>query len=180
MQQISLKDFAITGRFGPVSIGMTKNQVIDLLGQPEEENDFNQGSSGLTYSWYEFFYWTDTEIVYAIQNDHLTTWPYFKGKAKRINHINAIYFKNEKFELDIWFLKPGKDICYEKVIEILDIENIRYKEIENPSSVYMIEFESGVRLDFNDESNRSYKDGSPIILKKNKQVLNGIRLFNLK
>lgn len=44
MKKINLKDFALTGDFGPVKIGMSKEQVINLLGEPEEDNDYGTGS----------------------------------------------------------------------------------------------------------------------------------------
>lgn len=71
MEKINLRDFALTGEFGPVKIGMTKKQVIDLLGEPEADQDFGTGYTGLLYSWYEFFFETDTGILDSIQNDHL-------------------------------------------------------------------------------------------------------------
>ena len=33
MKKIYLKDYIITGDFGPVKIGMTKQQIINFLGE---------------------------------------------------------------------------------------------------------------------------------------------------
>jgi hypothetical protein len=56
MITISLKDFVLNGNFGPVKIGMTRDEVVNLLGEPEREGDFGSGYGGLIYAWYEFFY----------------------------------------------------------------------------------------------------------------------------
>ncbi len=35
--KISLKEFALTGKFGTIKIGETKSRIIDTLGEPDSE-----------------------------------------------------------------------------------------------------------------------------------------------
>ncbi len=176
MKKINLKDFIITGDFGPVKIGMTKQQVINLLGEPDSDNDFGSGTFGLLYSWYEFFFDKKTQVLKSIQNDHL--------QANCSEHDEMILFKNDKFEIDIWFLKVNYDITYKEVKEILKRENISFSE-EKYWDNDIIKFESGVFLDFDDrddiweiyEDGTTKKDENLIISNKENFVLNGIRYF---
>ncbi|WCO00236.1 hypothetical protein [Psychroserpens ponticola] len=176
MKTISIKSFAKTGKFGEIGIGTLKKDVIKLLG-----TDYDFGDCGETqiikYGWYEFFFWSDTEKLFAIQNDHL--------QANCENHNEMILYKNDLFEIDIWFLKVNQDYTYSQVIQLLKKEDIDYK-IEPGSEIEpeIIRFKSGVYLDFsegsfgwNSETNESYND---TIKNKEDYLLNGIRLFDFK
>jgi len=182
MTIISLKDFIITGEFGPVKIGMTKDEVIKVLGQPDSDNDYGTGSGGLMYAWYEFFYWQDSLKINGIQNDHLINWT----TGKRKIHKEAIYFKNDKISLDIWFLQVGKNISYREVTKILKSEGISFEEINDQYRGHLIKFKSGVTMDFDDQvglwledKNCNNEQNESIIITLENQLLNGIRLFNL-
>lgn len=176
MKKINLKDFVLTGDFGPVKIGMTKEQVIDLLGEPEAGNDYGTGSIGLLYSWYEFFFDKKTKILKSIQNDHL--------QANCAEHDEMILFKNDKIEIDIWFLKLNQDVTFREVKTILHKQEIPFTEEEILGNE-IIKFESGVYLDFDNkdgvwamyEDGTIEKDKSLVIDDKENFVLNGIRYF---
>jgi len=184
MTIISLKDFIITGQFGPVTIGMTKDEVIKTLGKPDSDNDYGAGSGGLMYAWYEFFYSKDSLTIDGIQNDHLTTWPGSK-RQKIKDHQEAICFQNDSISIDIWFLKVGKDITYGEVINILRTEQIPFEEMNDQDQGHLIKFKSGVTMDFNDQSvlwlggmDGTVKPNEDIIPTLEHQYLNGIRLFD--
>ncbi len=176
MKKIKLKDFALTGEFGPVKIGMTKKQVIDLLGEPEADQDFGTGYTGLLYCWYEFFFDTDTGILDSIQNDHF--------QADYSNNEEMIVFKNDKIEIDTWFLRLNQDLTLSEVRRILNEQGISFAE-EEYWGCDIIRFESGVYLDFDnrdgvwgiDEYGCVEKDDSVVIDDKESFVLNGIRHF---
>ncbi len=153
IEKISLKDFALTGEFGPVKVGMSKEEVIGLLGRPDYYEDLWTGFTAVLYSWYEFFFDTESGILDSIQNDHL--------QSDCLNHEDMILFKNEKFEVDIWFLKLHKDISRREVKELLTSEGISFKEEERYDTI-IYRFESGVYLDFSEGDD---------------PVLNGIRFF---
>lgn len=179
MKVIELKNFLKTGTFDKIKVGVsTKRDVIDLMGK-----DFDFGDCGETqiikYGWYEFFYWTKSEIIFAIQNDHL--------QFDCSNHNEMIEYQNEKIKIDNWFLKVNKNITFSEIIQILKNENIKYiLEKENfDGALEYLKLQNGITIDFDNElttwfQNES-KDGweiknEPI---KNQQdyILNGIRLF---
>lgn len=176
MTTIYLKDFALTGEFGPVKIGMTKDEVIQIMGEPESDSNFGTGSSGLVYGWYEFFYNTKTGILKSIQNDHL--------QANCSDHDESIIVKNDNIEIDIWFLKLNQDLTRSDVKKALKKQGIPFIEEEYWESD-IIRFESGVYLDFDDrsgvwainEDGTIEKDKSVVIENKENFVLNGIRYF---
>lgn len=176
MKIIFLKDFCVTGSFGDVQIGMPIAEVKKVLGKPDHEQNFGTGSSGMVYGWYEFFYWTDTQILNGIQNDHLASYPHLKGKASIKAHIKDITYKNTQFEIDIWFLKPGQDITYQEVIEHLLSENIQFIEKQNEFEDRTIEFKSGVYFDFEEPID----ENGNVVKNKEKQLLNGMRLFKFE
>jgi hypothetical protein len=178
MQIISLKTFAQTGKFGPVEVGMSKDAVIALLGEPDGDNDFGAGYSGLCYSWYELFYMTKTKQITAIQNDHL--------QARHSDHHECICFKNDNFEIDPWFLEVGKNISYKEVILILRREDIAF-EVARQINSEILKLESGVTMDFEDHSTfwlldeqGAYYSETVMIDDPQEYVLNGIRYFPKK
>lgn len=159
MTHFSLKDFVLTGNFGPVKIGMHKTEVIEILGEPDADSNFGGGSAGLLYSWYEFFYDTKTKLIHAIQNDHL----FNTGQY----HKEAIEWQNERIKLDLWFLKPTQNISRKAVEVHLMAEKISYrKELLIESEI--LRFDSGVYLDFLEEEDGIHRETDP---------LNGIRYF---
>jgi len=143
METISLKTFATTGLFG------------------------------LRYGWYEFFFWTESNALFAIQNDSLSGMD---------TDEDSFLFKNEKFTIAPWFFKTGEKITYRIVQEILNKENIPYtiKEVEN--STNRILFKSDVYFDFIDEFNYYDKKTDDWLNKKIEHpedyILNGIRIFD--
>jgi hypothetical protein len=182
MITISLKDFVLNGNFGPVKIGMTRDEVVSLLGKPEGEGDFGSGYGGLLYAWYEFFYDKEkNDRIYAMQNDHLAICPNLK--TKRVNNKSEICFSNDYFTIDIWFLKKGWYLTYKDVVQVLKKEKIDYEIIEK-HGVPIFKFTSGVEIDFDDNSglfiygeDGKLQEQPKPILDRNDWILNGIRLF---
>jgi hypothetical protein len=183
MITISLKDFVLNGNFGPVKIGITRDDVVNLLGEPEGEGDFGSGYGGLQYARYEFFYDKKNKgRIYAMQNDNLAIFPNLK--TKRVNNKYAICFSNDHVTIDIWFLKKGRYLTYKDVVEILKKEKINYEVIEK-QGVPIFKFASGVEMDFYDNSGTLYysddwkgsREQPTPILDRNDWILNGIRLF---
>jgi hypothetical protein len=179
---ISLKDFVLNGNFGPVKIGMTRDEVVNLLGKPEGEAKFGSGYGGLQYARYEFFYDKKNKgRIYAMQNDNLAIFPNLK--TKRVNNKYAICFSNDHFTIDIWFLKKGWYLTYKDVVQILKKEKIDYEVIER-HGVPIFKFASGVEMDFDDDSgffiygeDGKLQEQPTLILDRNDWILNGIRLF---
>jgi hypothetical protein len=184
MQTICLKDFITTGKFGPVSLGMHIDTVIDILGEPEGITDYKNGHAEILYAYYEFFYRSDTKVLYGIQNDHLATFPNIK--TGRVNNKKDICFTNDKFSIDIWFLKKNRFLTFKHTIDNLKKENIEFEVSKGFQGDNIIKFKSGVTLDFDDLSGMTLYDSdtkdwtwSEKIIDDNKKILNGIRLYDL-
>ncbi len=184
MQTIYLKDFVKTGKFGSIVLGMTIDEVIEILGTPEGITDYKNGHSEIIYAYYEFFYLSDKRILYGIQNDHLATFPNIK--TGRVNNKNDICFENGKFNIDIWFLKKNRFLTFKNVTDNLRKENIEFELTKGFNDDNIIKFESGVTLDFDDLSGMTSYDPNTKdwtwaekIVDDDMKILNGIRLYDL-
>jgi hypothetical protein len=165
---VSIKEFIRTGYFGTVTIGMTRAEVIQALGTPDNDHHFSSDAAGLYYAWYEFFYDRATEKVHGIQNDHLAAFPCLQNK--RVSNKHALLPDDTQFEIDLWFLKPGFYTTHDEVLEHLNATAISYIVKPDPYNEggLLLQTESGVTMDF-----VSYvsKKGKTVM------VLNGMRLF---
>ncbi|MEO0468920.1 MAG: hypothetical protein AAF206_04805 [Bacteroidota bacterium] len=176
MITIYLKQFALTGEFGPVKLGMSKTEVLALLGKPDGDIDLGKAFSSLQYGWYEFFFIKKTGTLESIQNDHL--------QAQFTHGNRTINFKNDTFEIDPWFVKAGQDISRKEVKNILRAEGLSFAEEESGGSE-IIRFDSGITLDFDNrdgeffmnEAGEIEPDESVVIVEKEEFVLNGMRYF---
>ena len=180
MKLFSVKEFIKTGKLGSIGVGSTKHEIIEQFGKRYDFGDCGE-TCIIKYGWYEFFYWTETEKVFGIQNDHL--------QADCVNHADMIFFRNKNFIIDHWFLKVGENITFKEIIELLNAESITYtvEPAYKGSDALVIKCsESQVTFDFADEYSHvvltkkgkfaGYKD----IVETNQSgyVLNGIRLFD--
>ncbi len=179
MKVIELKNFIKTGKFDAIQIGKsTKQNVIDLMGKDFDFADCGE-SQIIKYGWYEFFYWTKSEIVYAIQNDHL--------KFDCPNHDEMIEYQNENIKIDNWFLTVNKNITFSEIIRILKSENIHYKfEKHNfDGALEYLRLKNGITIDFDNELTtwlyNKHEDEwdmkNELIKNQQDYILNGIRLF---
>lgn len=132
--QISVKDFAVTGHFGPVRIGMNTLQVTALLGPPEDAGDFGGGSSGIIYSGYEFFFFDDK--LMGIQND----WIDFRNRK-------WVYWRNDDIQIDPWILTGSRGTKFAEILSACSEDGVECETIEfcgRPG----LRTKSGVVLDF--------------------------------
>jgi hypothetical protein len=113
-----LKEFIKTGKFGVISIGSTKDELVNALGKKTYFLDAGE-SQIISYGSYEFCIWTETGKIIGIQNDHL--------QADCLNHADMINFKNRKWKLDKWFLENDKNKTFKDVIEKLKEEQIEFE-----------------------------------------------------
>ncbi|WP_143011393.1 hypothetical protein [Chitinophaga filiformis] len=179
MITIQLKDFIKTGNFGPLTIGSSKGEILQVFGGTYDLADCGE-TQIIKYGWYEFFYWTDNEKIFGIQNDHLL--------ADCVNHSEMINFKNRFFTIDKWFLKENKSITFREVIECLEQENIPYNIVpayDGCDENIIKCVNSNVTFDFVNEhtftevtAKGRFKNRKEIrVAHQLDYVLNGIRLF---
>ena len=181
MKVIELKNFIKTGEFDTIQIGKsTKQDVVDLMGTDFDFADCGE-SQIIKYGWYEFFYWTESNIVFAIQNDHL--------QFDCTNHNEMIEYQNESIKIDNWFLTVNKNITFSEIIDILKSENIHY-ELEKHNFDGALEYmrlNNGITIDFDNElttwiynkSEDEWDMKNELINNQQDYILNGIRLFKL-
>jgi hypothetical protein len=118
MTTIHLKEFIKTGQFGTISIGSTKADVVNAFGKKFDFADCGE-TQIIKYGWYEFFYWTESELVFGIQNDHL--------QADCSNHKEMIDYKSKLWTIDKWFLQVNKNITLRQVEGFLTAEGISFE-----------------------------------------------------
>ena len=150
---ISLRTFIETGKFGPISLRMHKDQVVEALGTDFLFGDFG-GSQILRYGTYEFFIYTESQTIFAIQNDSLS----------------ELLIDNDHFSIDPWFLNEDDLPTFQEVKQQLESYQIPFEIRNTPSFNNEDHFyctESHVTLDF-----REWPDLSP-----EDYQLTGIRLF---
>ena len=169
---ISLRQFALTGKFGPVEIGMTKSAVISHLGEAESECNYDKHAFSLSYGAYELFFNKPDEKLTGLQNDHL----FYVDQTKN----DSVLFSNSKFEIDSWFIKPYQYSKYAEVRAILQIEGIAFIE-ESQWGATNIKLNSGIYLSFTNGAYWSIDDEEFIEPAKTRDefFLEGIRLYQL-
>jgi hypothetical protein len=166
MKSISLREFILSGFLDQITTGVTTEKIAEILGNPEYVYDADDCGI-IYYGTYEFHYWTNTKTVYLIQNVHLSD--------------ETIYFENNSFKIDPWFLKIGKEFTFKEVKSILESENLKYI-VDHENDI--IKFESGVFLDFisgykgyggNDKNVANWKSINISIENTDEYILHGIR-----
>jgi hypothetical protein len=181
MKVVSLKEFTETGSFGGITMGSSKGDLIKHFGEKFDFGDCCK-TQIIKYGWYEFFYWTETEKIFGIQNDHL--------QVNKFNHKVAIDFKNKIWAIDKWFLKENEDITFKQVLDLLKKDSIPYKieaAFEGCDEVIIKCEKSMVTFDFNSEHHLIIKNKKGktqdyetlIEIDQDNFVLSGIRLFDL-
>ena len=179
MTTIQLKEFIKTGKFGSISIGSTKTDIVNVLGKKFEFANCDEAQI-IKYGWYEFFYWTETEILFGIQNDHV--------QADCTNHKEMINYKSKLWTIDKWPLQDNKNMTFGEVEYFLKEENIPYEIIP----AYKVSHEnvikcsdSNVAFDFVNEyslveinKNGKFKNQKEFVEgEQHNYILNGIRII---
>ncbi len=181
MTTIQLKEFIKTGKFGTISIGSTKTDIVNIFGKKFDFADCGE-TQIIKYGWYEFFYWTKTELVFGIQNDHL--------QADCIDHNEMISFGNKSFEFDKWFLQDNKNGTFGQIEDYLNKEKISFEVVHvyKGSDENIIKCtRSNVTFDFANEyrlvelnEKGKFKNWKEYVeAEQSNFVLNGIRLFGI-
>lgn len=138
--KISIEEFLKTGKFGSLELGTPKEQAISILGTPDSDTDLGETGSILLYAWYELFF--DQELkLYSIQNDNYDP-----------KDADSYSFKNEKIEIEPWFLNGKENQSITEIVEIFCTHDMDY-EIIDYYGREAIKLASGVVVDFDKEEN---------------------------
>jgi len=142
---IEIKDFALTGQFGPITIGDSKERIISLLGTPSNEASLGDNGTTIFYGSYEFFIDTNNAL-YAIQNDGLlNTW---ENNSKI---LPAFEFYNKHITIIPWLIKNNKLLTYRDVLSELKKSSFNYKEVTYYER-HSIHLPSRFVIDFEEET----------------------------
>lgn len=181
---IYLKDFITTGRFGPVELGMTIDQVIKFLGEPEKKELSENGNYVAIYGYYEFLYLKKSQILYGIQNYNLSN--FLSMKPGWVNNEEGICFTNNKFTVDIWFLEKNRRLTFLDVVNNLEKEDIDFSIECGSLGNKLIKCNSGVKIDFWDMNRMAWyhKDTDTFtytekIENEDEKILLGIQYLDL-
>jgi hypothetical protein len=76
-----LKEVLIEGKFGPISLGDSKEKVLEVLGEPDDEHgSLTEGYSGVFYGDMEVFFFEGFVDLFHIHK--------FEGVPKLSEHLN--------------------------------------------------------------------------------------------
>ena len=148
VMKISLKDFVLTGLFGPVTIGMPIDEVTSILGEPTFRRETQWDFKFINYGWYEFFFFEDS--LYSIQNDNVYN-PY-------LFQPELYEFRNLHFEIDPWLFRTRPWHTFTTTIQLLGEARIPY-HLEDYYGRTLIWLASKVYFDFEADEG----DDPPII-----------------
>lgn len=185
-KEIRILDFIKTGVFGGVQLGMTDQEVIDILGHPEDEGG-SEDAFSFRYGWWEIhFLRKNQNKAFLIQNDHLLN--------DCINHNEMIEFENRHFKIELDFIKPFEHIRLKEVIAILNEQKISFKLIDEDYQP-VLQLENLVYMDFTDSEpisekgeglfwgpgrNQELEEGEKRIEESENLILYSIGISNLK
>lgn len=134
---IDIKEFVETGCFGPVTIGMSRSNVENILGTPDNDAKLSTGTI-IVYSWYEFFFNLDHKLS-SIQIDNYDP-----------NDLSTYEYKSDLFEIDPWILRSKRRLTFGEVKDQLTKESMNFKDIDYYGRK-AIQLQSEVVIDFDDE-----------------------------
>ena len=148
--EVDLLDFLHTGDFGGIRLGMTRQQVIDLLGTPPDwfvtgrKKGF-QTSPIWKYGSIEFQFEHQSGLLCMISTDHFP----LEGC--------------ETLRLESWLLRQY--LPYDEALKLLESVNLKYQmSTETQTGTTHLILESNVVLDFNDPSYRPPYEKGPLEL----------------
>ncbi|BDY04671.1 hypothetical protein [Ferrimonas sp. YFM] len=138
--KIRIEEFLKSGRFGPLELGTSKDLAIASLGEPDCDADLGKTGSILLYGWYELFFNRENQL-HSIQNDNY-------DPSRKESYL----FKNEKIEIDPWFLNEALNQCIGDISRALEEKGMEYEVIDYYGRD-AIKLKSGVVIDFDEEEN---------------------------
>jgi hypothetical protein len=135
--QVELLDFLHTGNFGGITLGITRQQIIDLVGNPPEWHVRGRGrkkrfeaASIWKYGSMEFFFAENSGAFHMIYTDHF---PLEGCETLTI--------------IDPWLLRGG--LTLDDALTLIKPTNLSYQLAPEPTTGDMyLTFASGVEISF--------------------------------
>jgi len=142
MRKGSIIDFIKTGSLGGVTLGMSEEDVVSIMGPPENRLE-TPDAFYISYNWWEIHFLKE-------KSGHKAILIHNKSLLNNvINHDEQIQFKNDQFEIELDFIEPFKHIRLKDVEELFTTEGIGFELVEK-DWLPLLTTESGVYMDFSD------------------------------
>jgi hypothetical protein len=141
--KISIRNFLHSGSFGPLGIGMLREEVRNILGKPDAFSVLSQGERLPTiwkYGVIEFHFDPHTDQIWLIHADGFTYHPLHAGSA---------------IDLVPWWMTPNATL--EQALEALSTDGIPVEPVDRLYDEYDIHLRvgSGVELYFEQQQPQS-------------------------
>ncbi len=135
---ISILDFLKTGRFGQLTSDINVDDVITILGLPDNRIDTPDVTMFSYGRWEIHFLCSNSSKIFFIQNDSLL--------YDCLNHDEMIEYKNDYFIIDLDFIKPFEYVRLNELILLFKNNSIAYTVEDD----FQLNLTSGVYLTFTD------------------------------
>lgn len=148
--EVNLQDFLRTGNFGPISLGMTHDQIASKLGVPEGWADpFHPDYElcHLGYGAYPIWTYGGIEFFFGELGDtksHLT--------GIYTDHLDLMITKGQIVRLNAWLFDRGNNVLLSEMKQALESERIAYK-IDETLIYGQLLLESGIMIGYEYDSN---------------------------
>lgn len=167
--KIDIKNFILTGNFGCLNVGMTREKIIELIGIP----DWYGLGNDLSYITSDMWTYGNIEL-------------YFNYNNPGTDKLGMLFIKNlnkidggEIFEFDFWIFKQEENVEVEFEEFLLKLADKNYKIVYEYEDQKSILLNSGVTVGFNINDDRQDKKfyASVIYLHYHNQMNSKINYF---
>lgn len=142
MIEINLRDFFLTGWFGPITLGMTRQQIAEAAGDPVTwgPEEYRSTSGIWRYGTMEFYFPRGGDALVMIFTDYL-------------DPVNG----GEAFWIDPWIVSAG--VRLEDAESLLATEGLAARREYDPNTAaFSLVFDSGAGMTFHrDEDDQEYR-----------------------
>ena len=144
--ELNLRDIFVSEKLGPIHFGMTIPELIESMGEPDGDGNFDVHENYLIkiirYGWYEFkfesFY--DQHRIYKLTGMQNDSYDCIGGIGDGLDE--------EKINLDPWIFNLG--LTFEETKKKLDREGLNYST-DKKHEVTFIRFENGSNIFFKED-----------------------------
>jgi hypothetical protein len=129
--EVDLKTFLLSGQFGPLTLGLSRSQIVKSLGWPDgwTHGEHKLIASVWAYDWIEFYFDSQHRLE-LIRSDHMDA-----------------FEDNQRFNFDTWILNPG--LSLEQAEAALLSENMPFQKTKHPRyDINYLHLQSGVEVSF--------------------------------
>lgn len=135
--KVSLKEFLETGRLGHSWIGIDKDTMVKLIGDPDEFGKIFRKDKKPNH-----FKYADIEFAFDRFGDEC-----IRFRVKSANGLDFVFPGNA--EVKDWGIAPDSNVT--DVEDYLKKENFKYNKVKD-GSILWIQTDNGIRMYFDEDS----------------------------